>query len=119
MGRGVGGTEVTDEPWRRRSLSHQTTFPQDLTDRTDVERELRLLADRVCADVVAEGRWVAKVAIIVRYPSFFTRTRVTKLAEPTQDAALVADTAVGLLERVTVDRPIRLLGVRADLTLTP
>lgn len=116
LGRGIGSTEVTAEPWIRRSLSHQVTFPSDLTGRQAAEREVVALAERVTADVVEEDRWIARVAIVIRYQSFFTRTRVTKLAAPTQDAAEVAQAAVGLLDRVDVDRPIRLLGVRADLT---
>ena len=45
----------------RRGLGHQTTYPQDLTDRAEIEAELRALADRVTSDVVAEGRWIERV----------------------------------------------------------
>jgi DNA polymerase-4 len=115
LGRGIGAATVTAEPWVRRSLSHQTTFPADLVGRDAVAPAIRALAERVVADVVAEDRWVTHVAITVRSATFLTRTRVTKLAAPTQDLALVAQAADGLLGRVDVDRPIRLLGVRADL----
>ena len=73
------------------------------------------LAAKVTAAVVAEGRWVRRVGIIVRYASFFTPTRVTTLPEPTQDPDEVARAAVGLLDRVDLHRPVRLLGVRAEL----
>jgi DNA polymerase-4 len=116
MGRGIGSTEVTAEPRARQSLSHQTTFPTDLVDRASIERELVALAEEVSRDVVAEDRTIVRVAIIVRWASFFTRTRVMKLAEPTTDAAVVAAAAISLLARVDTDRPIRLLGVRADLS---
>ena len=116
MGRGIGSTEVTAAPRVRRSLSHQTTFPTDLVDRAAIERELVGLAAEVTKDVVAEGRTVARVAIMVRWASFFTRSRVVKLAEPTTDADVVATAAISLLTRVDTERPIRLLGVRADLS---
>ncbi len=115
LGRGVGSTTISDEPWVRRGLSHQTTFPHDLHGRAELETALQALADRVTADVVADDRWIERVAIVVRFASFFTTTRVTKLPEPTQDPAVVSRTALGLLDRLDVDRPVRLLGVRAEL----
>jgi DNA polymerase IV len=117
LGRGVGSTAITDEPWVRRGLSHQTTFPEDLTGRAEIEAELRALAARVTADVVADDRWIERVAIVVRFRSFYTPTRVTKLPEPTQDPAVVSHAAIGLLDRLDLGRPVRLLGVRAELTM--
>src|SRR5262249_11804801 len=93
----------------------QTTFPYDLTELVAIQRELITLAEEVTRDVVAEGRTVVRVAIIVRWASFFTRTRVMKLAEPSTDAGDVASAAISLLARVDTNRPIRLLGGRADL----
>jgi DNA polymerase IV len=115
LGRGVGSSDITAEPWEPRSRSHQTTFPSDLTDRDEIERQVVALAGRVVADVIAAGRWVRRVAITVRYASFFTTTRVTTLPIPTQDEDHVARAAVGLLDRVDLRRPVRLLGVRAEL----
>jgi DNA polymerase-4 len=116
LGRGVGGTTVSADPWVRRGLSHQTTYPRDLVDRAEIEAELRVLADRVTSDVIAEGRWIERVGIVVRFATFYTPTRVTKLADPTQDPEVVAAAAIGLLDRLALGRPVRLLGVRAELT---
>jgi DNA polymerase IV len=115
LGRGVGSTEVTGEPYVPRSRSHQQTFPRDLTDRAEIEHHVTALAEKVTADVVAEGRWIRRVAITVRYASFFTPTRITTLPAPTQDPDAVARAAVGLLDRLDLRRPVRLLGVRAEL----
>ena len=90
-----------------------------MTDRAEIRSELAALAERVTADVVALNRSVLRVAIVVRTASFFTRTRVTKLAVPTQDAATVTLVAIGLLDKFDLTRPVRLLGVRADLTAPP
>jgi DNA polymerase IV len=116
LGRGVGSTTVTAAPWVRRGLSHQTTFRRDLIDRAEIEAELTGLAELVTADVVADDRWIERVAIVVRFPSFYTPTRVTKLPMPTQDPAVVVRTAISLLDRLDLSRPVRLLGVRAELT---
>jgi DNA polymerase-4 len=119
IGRGAGSDLVSAEPWVRRSLSHQTTFPTDLLGRDEVEPALAALADRVSAGVAADGRRATHVAIVVRYAPFFTISRVRKLAEPTDDAGALRDAAVALLDRVDVTRRIRLLGVRADLEPPP
>jgi DNA polymerase-4 len=38
------------------------------------------------------------------------------LAEPTADADAVAEAAARALERFDLDRPVRLVGVRAEMT---
>lgn len=51
----------------------------------------------------------------VRFAPFFTFTRVRKLPKPTYDAAVIAQTALALLAQLDDDRPIRLLGIRAEM----
>lgn len=116
LGRGLGERDVTTEPRVPRSRSRTTTYPYDLTDRAEIERRLVVLADEVTHEVVAAGRRVARVAVTVRTATFFTRTRITTLPAPTTDAADVAGAALSVLGRFELDRPVRLLGVRVELT---
>jgi DNA polymerase-4 len=51
----------------------------------------------------------------VRFAPFFTTTRIRKLPEPTFDAEAIEATALELLHKLAEDRPIRLLGVRAEM----
>ena len=51
----------------------------------------------------------------VRTATFFTRTKISKLAEPTTDADIVVRGALAVLDRFELDRPVRLLGVRVVL----
>jgi DNA polymerase-4 len=51
----------------------------------------------------------------VRFAPFFTVTRVRKLPEPTYDAAVISQVALALLQKLDDDRPIRLLGIRAEM----
>jgi DNA polymerase-4 len=114
LARGHGETEVAATPWVARSRSRETTFQQDLTDWASVERETVALARRVSDDVVAEGRPAARVAVKVRFAPFFTQTRSMTLDAPTSDAAVLEQAAVEVLRNFERERPIRLLGVRAE-----
>jgi DNA polymerase IV len=79
---------------------------------------LTVLARELGAEVVAAGRRVIRVAVRVRSSSFFTQTREAKLrGGPTTDLEVICRTAVTVLERFELNRPVRLLGVRADLHL--
>ena len=51
----------------------------------------------------------------MRFAPFFTVTRIRKLPEPTYDSAVIAQVALELLLKLDDGRPIRLLGVRAEM----
>lgn len=114
LAQGVGRTEVIGTPWVPRSRSHETTFQRDLTEWAQVRAEVAALTRRVAADVVMDGRLVARVGVKVRFAPFFTLTRSTTLDAPTRDIALIETAALDVLERFDHGRPVRLLGVRAE-----
>lgn len=111
---GGGDREVVDAPWVARSRSRETTFAQDLTERSDIELQLGILAAELVASVAAERRFIVRVAVKVRSASFFTRTRIVTLAAPTTAATDVQRAALSLLDRFDLTRPVRLLGVRVE-----
>jgi DNA polymerase-4 len=111
---GTGSTRVSSEPREPRSRSHVITYPRDLTSRGEIERQLDEIARALTKEIVADGRTVRRVAIVVRTTTFFTRTRITTLSDATRDADDVATAAVALLERFELTRPVRLLGVRVE-----
>lgn len=118
VARGGGDTEVVTEPWVARSRSKEVTFDRDLTERTEIEQQLTALTRALTAEVTAAGRQVIRVGVKVRTASFFTRTREAKLpGGPTTDPDVIADAALTVLGRFELTRPVRLLGVRADLHL--
>jgi DNA polymerase-4 len=116
---GIGGHDspVVDEPHVARSRSREVTFPRDLVDRDEIAGHVVALAREVTDAVVSEGRRVTHVAVKVRTATFFTRTKISKLAGPTTSADEVAAKAAVVLARFELDRPIRLLGVRVVLEL--
>lgn len=111
---GAGSTEVSTAPHVARSHGRETTFQTDLTDPAEISEQVAVLARRVAEDVAGEGRPAARIAVKVRFVPFFTHTRSMTLAEPTADPAAIERAALEVLTRFTDDRPIRLLGVRAE-----
>ena len=57
------------------------------------------MAAALTTEQASAGRFVARVAVKVRFSSFFTRTKITKLAAPTTDAAEVQRAALAVLDR--------------------
>ncbi len=111
---GDGDTSVSALPWIPRSRSRETTFPQDLTDRADIEARVVALARELAQEAAGEERQVARVAVKVRFAPFFTQTRLVTLPAPTIDGDEVADAALTVLDRFDHTRPVRLLGVRVE-----
>jgi DNA polymerase IV len=117
LAKGGGDAEVSAEPWVPRSRSHVVTFPRDLTDRAEMDSAVTELARRALDDVVAGGRIVTRVAVTVRTATFYTRTKIRKLAAPTTDADVIVAAALRVLDLFELDRPVRLLGVRLELEM--
>jgi DNA polymerase-4 len=112
---GGGGGPVVDEPYVPRSRSREETFRRDVTDRAELDGHLARLATEATESVVAEGRQVTHVAVKVRTPTFFTRTKISKLPAATTDPSEVVRVARLVLDRFELNRPVRLLGVRVVL----
>ena len=117
LAKGGGDAEVSAEPWIPRSRSHVVTFPRDLTDRAEMDSAVTELATRALDDVLASARVVTRVAVTVRTATFYTRTKIRKLAAPTTDSGVIVAAALSILDLFELDRPVRLLGVRLELVM--
>lgn len=116
LGRGDGSAVVDDTPWVARGHGRETTFQQNIVDRADIESAARELLAQVLADVAAEGRPVVGVGLKVRYAPFLTKTFVHKIATTFDRETVIAET-LRLVDRIEPDRPLRLLGVRAEMQM--
>ena len=117
LAKGGGDADVSAEPWMPRSRSHVVTFPEDLTDRAEMDAAVTTLAKQTLGEVVDAERTVTRVAVTVRTKTFFTRTKIRKLPNAGNDARVIVDTALQLLHQFDLDRPVRLLGVRLELAM--
>jgi DNA polymerase-4 len=89
----------------------EDTFDVDLTDRARVRTEVGRLADRCVQRLRGAGRSGRTVVIKVRRYDFSTLTRSETLRAPTDDPAVVRETASRLIEAVDTTGGVRLLGV--------
>ncbi|WP_442860543.1 DNA polymerase IV [Arthrobacter sp. zg-Y820] len=116
LGRGDGASVVDDTPWVARGHSRETTFQRDLTEPEQVHDAVRELTARVLEDVVAEGRPVIGLTLKVRYAPFTTKTHARKIPE-TFDRNEILARALDLAGAIEAGRPIRLLGLRAEMAM--
>lgn len=103
-----------------RSIGAEHTFSDDVSDPVAIRRELLHLSDRTARALRGGGHLARTVGVKVRFADFTTVTRASTLAEPTDVAHTVYETACALVEaavrqRLASDRGrrLRLVGVRA------
>ncbi|WP_118178492.1 DNA polymerase IV [Paraburkholderia phosphatilytica] len=120
ISRGIDDRDVvvSSEP---RSMSRETTFGRDLhpkQDRPELSAIFTDLCVRVADDLRRKGYVGKTVGIKLRFADFKTVTRDVTLPTPTADAVTIRRAATECLKRITLDRRLRLLGVRMS-TLEP
>ncbi|MCF8612041.1 DNA polymerase IV [Gordonia sp. HY285] len=113
--RGGGDDAIATAPWIAKSHSRSRTYPRDLTDREEVRDAAADLTREVLAHAVAEQRLPFRVGLTVRTSTFYTRTKVRRLAEPTVEYAEIIPVVDSLVDAFELDRPVRLLAVRLEL----
>jgi DNA polymerase-4 len=110
--RGMDDSEV-DPHERRRSISAERTFFQDLERDEDLERKLLEISSSVAATLRDKGLRARTVTLKLRDHDFRTRTRSRTLPEPVESNAAVHEVSRQLLRELRALRraPARLLGV--------
>ncbi len=107
---------LDDEPVQTeraaKSVSSETTFPEDIGDAEELRRVLGELADGVAEALERKGLRGRTVTVKLRLADFTTFTRQTTLPAPSSEAGPIRDTAWRLLSaELTAGRAFRLLGV--------
>jgi len=113
LGRGRGETEVDPTPYVPRSHGREVTFQRNLSDWNQVADEIGRLARQVATELT--DRPVARVVVKVRYAPFDTITHGVPLAQFDS----MTEAAQAALAKFEPDRPVRLLGVRAEFADNP
>ena len=117
LAQGQASSTVVSAPYVARSRSRETTFQQNLEDWDQVRREVTVLVRQVAKDIADEQRRVVRVVVKVRYAPFSTLTHGRRLTSPSTDVRVVEQAALAALDAFASRKPVRLLGVRAELEL--
>lgn len=100
-----------------KSISRETTFERDLHPRADramLGSIFTRLCEQLAEDLRRKGYRTRTLGIKLRFEDFRTVTRDHTGPVPIADAADIRRAAGECLRRVTLDRKLRLLGVRAS-----
>lgn len=98
-----------------KSLSRESTFEKDLDarhDRATLTEIFTHLCTRVAEDLRRKGYLGRTIGIKLRFDDFRTLTRDVTLPTATDDPAVIRRAAGECLRRVTLNKRLRLLGVR-------
>jgi DNA polymerase-4 len=105
------GTEYLTVRVKRKSISKETTFGEDVTSDEFIKKTLFELAGKIC-QTMRNRNWIAStISIKLRYSDFHTITR-SRTIKPTDDDKVVFDTAWQMLNKNHTRRvAVRLIGV--------
>lgn len=95
-----------------KSVSRETTFPEDTKNEQVIAATIDALARDVCRNLADESLRCRTVTVKVRYTGFVTHTKARTLLHCTDDPTTVRSAAHSLLREIFDGRPIRLLGIR-------
>jgi DNA polymerase IV (DinB-like DNA polymerase) len=114
MARGIDRSEV-EQRTEVKSISHETTFEEDVGDPDIVLRALDDLSEAVSREAADQSFFFKTVTIKVRYENFETHTHSKTLPFMTNRPQDLKKTARELLQGyLRRDRKIRLIGVRVS-----
>lgn len=118
--RGHGSSGVRRRP-RQKSVSHERTFGEDVSDERELAARLLSLAALTGASLRAEGMRGRTITVRVRYADFTDRQGSHTLSEPVESDSAIAREARLLLRRLRAERagPVRLLGVGVSGLVDP
>jgi DNA polymerase-4 len=117
--RGVDDRPVETER-DAKSISKETTFARDVSDRATLRRTLLELCDQVASSLRRQGLVARTVKLKLRWPPFETITRQAALPQPSDLEDDIFGSAFALFAAAwSRGRPVRLIGVGVSSLQTP
>ncbi len=100
-------------PGAAKSISRETTFGQDIGDRSRLKATLRFQSEKVGADLRKLGKQAKCITIKLRYNDFTTITRSHTLPSTADSDQTIFQTGTGMLDKALSGekRPVRLIGI--------
>ena len=102
-----------------KSIGHEETYPRDLVEPADLERELVRLADAVSARLRRQGVAARTANLKVRFAGFTTITRSVTTADPIETGPSLVAVLRPILRSLDTSQGVRLLGVSGSNLVAP
>ncbi len=109
LSRGIDRRQIETES-DEKSISNETTFKDDLTDREALETTFMRLIDKVGERLRKAELYATAIHIKIRWSDFSTITRQTRLTQPASDTITLREVGMELLDKNLRHRPVRLIG---------
>lgn len=114
IAKGIDDSAVVpeEEAEEVKSVGHSTTLDRDITGRAEIERWLLQLSEMVGRRARRYKVWGKTVTLTVRYADFTTFSRQETQPRHTNSSEEIYRAALKILDELTLEQPVRLLGVR-------
>lgn len=113
LARGLDAREIVTTRVEK-SVGHEETFMEDVTDHEFLRGELLRLADKVAKRLRGSTLEARTVAIKVRFADFTTVSRSQTLGEASAVGQRLGEAARELLAGIDLSQSVRLIGVRGE-----
>ena len=108
---GIGTAEIETD-WEQKSMSHENTFHENISDINLLYGELVRLTEQNAYDLRADEKLTGCVTVKIRYPDFETVSRQEIIDYTSLDDLLIAKVKDLFTKLYRKGQPVRLLGVR-------
>jgi DNA polymerase IV len=118
LANGIDEREV--EPGREaKSIGHEQTFPADLSNLDDLDRELLAMAEAVASRLREAGMAGRTINLKVRFGDFTTITRAQSVSSAIRTGPELLAVGRALLAEIDTAQGVRLLGISATNLVEP
>lgn len=108
---GIGNADI-DTDWEQKSMSHENTFHENISDLDALYSELVRLTEQNAYDLRSDDKLTGCVTVKIRYPDFETVSRQETIDYTSLDDQLIAKVKDLFNKLYRKGQPVRLLGVR-------
>ena len=112
---GKDEARLLPRPPPRRTHGHEHTFEEDVADADAVRTTVAALARAVARDLRRRRRVALRVVVTLRFAPFETHSHACRVDRPSAEPSALEEAALRALDRFALGRPVRRVGVRADL----
>lgn len=108
---GIGNADIETD-WEQKSMSHENTFHENISDINLLYSELVRLTEQNAYDLRSDEKLTGCVTVKIRYPDFETVSRQETVDYTSLDDQLIAKVKDLFNKLYRKGQPVRLLGVR-------